>query len=222
MPLCSKASSGPCGPPTPASRSTVRWHARAPSPAPETWCCCPPPAPRTTSSATSSTGERPSAPWSRRSRDPAPERAALAHAPGRARRAGAAGGGPGAAGSGAGARLAGAGDGLFGERGDGGREAGERLLRPRASAGGGGGGAGVGLVVMAAAVRLGYRRLARMAYPMLVLSIVLLVLVLLPGVGTVVGGARRWLRAPGVSLQPAEIAKFTWVVYLAYSLAKKR
>jgi hypothetical protein len=34
-----------------------------------------------------------------------------------------------------------------------------------------------------------------------------LVLVLLPGVGTVVGGARRWLRLPGLSLQPAEIAK---------------
>lgn len=82
--------------------------------------------------------------------------------------------------------------------------------------------AGVGLVVMAAAVRLGYRRLARLAYPMLLLSIVLLVLVLVPGVGTVVGGARRWLRLPGLSLQPAEIAKFTWVVYLAYSLAKKR
>ena len=82
--------------------------------------------------------------------------------------------------------------------------------------------AGVGLVVMAAAVRVGYRRLARLAYPMLLLSIVLLVLVLVPGVGTVVGGARRWLRLPGLSLQPAEIAKFTWVVYLAYSLAKKR
>jgi len=80
----------------------------------------------------------------------------------------------------------------------------------------------VGLVVMAAAVRLGYRRLARLAYPMLLLSIVLLVLVLVPGVGTVVGGARRWLRLPGLRLQPAEIAKFTWVVYLAYSLAKKR
>jgi len=71
-------------------------------------------------------------------------------------------------------------------------------------------------------VRVGYRRLARLAYPMLLLSVVLLVLVLVPGVGTVVGGARRWLRLPGLSLQPAEIAKFTWVVYLAYSLAKKR
>ena len=82
--------------------------------------------------------------------------------------------------------------------------------------------AGVGLVAMAAAVRLGYRKLARLAFPMLLLSIVLLVLVLIPGVGATVGGAKRWLRLPGVSVQPAEIAKFTWVVYLAYSLAKKR
>jgi cell division protein FtsW len=37
-----------------------------------------------------------------------------------------------------------------------------------------------------------------------------------------VGGAKRWLRFPGVSVQPAEIAKVAWVVYLSYSLAKKR
>jgi cell division protein FtsW len=82
--------------------------------------------------------------------------------------------------------------------------------------------AGVGLVAMAAAVRLGYRKLARLAFPMLLISIALLVLVLVPGVGATVGGAKRWLRLPGISVQPAEIAKFTWVVYLAYSLAKKR
>jgi cell division protein FtsW len=82
--------------------------------------------------------------------------------------------------------------------------------------------AGVGLVAMASAIKLGYRKLARLATPLLLTSIVLLVVVLLPGVGTVVGGARRWLRLPGVSLQPAEIIKFSWVVYLAYSLAKKR
>jgi len=79
----------------------------------------------------------------------------------------------------------------------------------------------VGLLAMAAMMKLGYRRLARLAYPLLLVSLVLLVLVLVPGVGTVVGGARRWLRFPGMSLQPAELAKLTWVVYLAYSLAKK-
>lgn len=83
-------------------------------------------------------------------------------------------------------------------------------------------GAGIGFIAMATMMKLGYRRLARLAYPILLLAILLLVLVLVPHVGTVVGGARRWIRLPGVSLQPAEVAKFAWVVYLAYSLAKKR
>ena len=38
-------------------------------------------------------------------------------------------------------------------------------------------------------------------------SLLLLVLVLLPGVGTKVNGAQRWLRAGGFSLQPSELAK---------------
>ncbi|HXX32797.1 MAG TPA: putative lipid II flippase FtsW [Myxococcaceae bacterium] len=82
--------------------------------------------------------------------------------------------------------------------------------------------AAVGLLAMATALKLGYRRLARLAYPLLVVTLLLLLAVLVPGVGTLVGGARRWIRFPGVSIQPAEVAKFTWVIYLAYSLAKKR
>ncbi len=82
--------------------------------------------------------------------------------------------------------------------------------------------AGLGLGGMALAMKLGYRRLARLAYPLLIVGVLLLVLVLIPGVGTVAGGARRWLRFPGISIQPAEIAKLVWVIYLSYSLAKKR
>ncbi len=82
--------------------------------------------------------------------------------------------------------------------------------------------AGVGLLAMAVAMKLGYRRMARLAYPLLIVTIILLVLVLIPGLGTMVGGAKRWLRVPGISIQPAEIAKVSWVIYLAYSLAKKR
>jgi cell division protein FtsW len=82
--------------------------------------------------------------------------------------------------------------------------------------------AGVGLLGMAVAMKLGYRRMARLAYPLLIIAILMLVAVLIPGLGTTVGGARRWLRVPGISIQPAEIAKVAWVIYLAYSLAKKR
>ncbi len=82
--------------------------------------------------------------------------------------------------------------------------------------------AGLGLVAMAVAMKLGYRRMARLAYPLLVIAVLLLIAVLIPGLGTRVGGAKRWLRFPGVSIQPAEIAKVAWVIYLSYSLAKKR
>ncbi|RKH73883.1 putative lipid II flippase FtsW [Corallococcus aberystwythensis] len=82
--------------------------------------------------------------------------------------------------------------------------------------------AGLGLVAMAVAMKLGWRKLARLAYPLLLVSIVLLIAVAIPGIGTTAGGARRWIRLPGFSLQPAEVAKFAWLVYLAYSLAKKR
>ncbi|MCE9667566.1 putative lipid II flippase FtsW [Myxococcus stipitatus] len=80
----------------------------------------------------------------------------------------------------------------------------------------------MGLVAMAVAMKVGWRKLARWAYPLLLAAIVLLVLVAIPGVGSTAGGARRWIRLPGFSLQPAEVAKFAWVVYLSYSLAKKR
>jgi cell division protein FtsW len=71
-------------------------------------------------------------------------------------------------------------------------------------------------------LKLGYRRLAYLAYPALLVSIAALIAVLIPGVGFSAGGARRWIRLPGFSLQPAEIAKLALVVYLSYSLAKKR
>jgi len=71
-------------------------------------------------------------------------------------------------------------------------------------------------------LKLGYRRLAWLAYPALLVCIAALVAVLIPGVGFTAGGARRWIRLPGFSLQPAELAKLALVVYLAYSLAKKK
>ncbi|MDY7228670.1 putative lipid II flippase FtsW [Hyalangium rubrum] len=82
--------------------------------------------------------------------------------------------------------------------------------------------AGMGVVAMAVAMKVGWRRLARLAWPLLIVTLILLVLVLIPGIGTTAGGARRWIRFPGFGLQPAEVAKFAWVVYLSYSLAKKR
>ncbi|WP_373044186.1 putative lipid II flippase FtsW [Vulgatibacter sp.] len=81
--------------------------------------------------------------------------------------------------------------------------------------------AGVGLAGMYGAMRYGYKRLEKLAYPILAITAVALLLVLVPGIGTVVNGARRWIRFFGFNFQPAELAKFALVIYLARSLARK-
>jgi len=80
----------------------------------------------------------------------------------------------------------------------------------------------IGIGALVFALKMGYRRLAPLAYPLLLLGLIGLVLVLVPGLGTSAGGARRWIRIPGASFQPAELAKLAFVVYLAHSLSKKR
>ena len=82
--------------------------------------------------------------------------------------------------------------------------------------------AALGLGAMTLAMKIGYKRLEALAYPILVVSLIALALVLIPGIGTVAGGARRWIRLPLVSFQPAELAKLALVIYLARSLARKR
>jgi cell division protein FtsW len=46
-------------------------------------------------------------------------------------------------------------------------------------------------------------------------TLLLLVAVLIPGVGTRVNGAQRWLRLAGFSMQPSELAKVTLPLFLA-------
>jgi cell division protein FtsW len=79
---------------------------------------------------------------------------------------------------------------------------------------------GAGLVLLAAALRLGHRRLAALAYPLLGLTLAALAVV--PLVGKSAGGAQRWIPLGPVQFQPAEAAKVVLVLYLAQSLARKQ
>ncbi len=80
----------------------------------------------------------------------------------------------------------------------------------------------MGIAAMTVTAIIPYQRWRPWTYPMLIGVAVLLVLVLVPGVGTTMGGATRWLRFGPVFLQPSELAKLALVVYLAYSLEKKQ
>ncbi len=80
----------------------------------------------------------------------------------------------------------------------------------------------VGIGALVVGLRIGTQRLVKLAYPLLLLSAVLLVAVLIPGVGTKAGGSTRWIRLGVLNFQPAELAKIAFVVYLACSLTRKK
>jgi cell division protein FtsW len=60
-----------------------------------------------------------------------------------------------------------------------------------------------------------------MAPWLFVASIVLLIAVLIPHVGTVVNGARRWLSLGIMNFQPSELAKFAVLVYASDYMVRK-
>src|SRR5258705_668981 len=54
------------------------------------------------------------------------------------------------------------------------------------------------------------------ALPVLIVAGALLLLVLIPGLGHVVKGGRRWLRLPGINFQVSEAARVLALVYIAH------
>lgn len=78
----------------------------------------------------------------------------------------------------------------------------------------------VGIGVVASRVPLPVLR--RLAYPALGVVLLMLACVLIPGIGQVRGGARRWLSLGFVTFEPSELLKPVFVLYLAHSLARKR
>jgi len=80
----------------------------------------------------------------------------------------------------------------------------------------------VGIVLMLGAMNLPYGSYRRVAYPLLLLAMLTLVAVLVPPFGHRVGGASRWLQLGPITVQPSEGAKLAIVIYLAFSLSRKR
>lgn len=68
-----------------------------------------------------------------------------------------------------------------------------------------------------------YKKLYYIAFPALLTTIVFLIAVLIPGIGTTVSGARRWINFGFFSFQPSEFAKFSVILYLSsWFLYKER
>ncbi|MBE5039961.1 putative lipid II flippase FtsW [Oscillospiraceae bacterium DSM 107454] len=79
-------------------------------------------------------------------------------------------------------------------------------------------GAVLGVVGMIVLARFDYHRLGKFSFGLLLLSGILLVMVLIPGLGTTTNGSTRWL----FGFQPSEIAKFAVILFFAFSLSKNQ
>ena len=78
---------------------------------------------------------------------------------------------------------------------------------------------GLGLLFVAS--RIDYHVWRRFVVPLLMVSIGLLVLVFLPGIGYEYGGARRWVHLGPLLFQPSELVKLSFLLYLATWLSSK-
>src|SRR3989338_2592174 len=60
-----------------------------------------------------------------------------------------------------------------------------------------------------------YRKLYYLAFPLLIGTIISLIVVLVPGIGSHALGAQRWISIAGFNFQPTELAKFSIILYLS-------
>ena len=79
---------------------------------------------------------------------------------------------------------------------------------------------GLGLVALGCAARTPGAWLRGKAAACYLVTCALLAVVLVPGIGRFVGGARRWLAVGPIAFQPSEVAKLSMVLVLASLFAK--
>lgn len=72
-----------------------------------------------------------------------------------------------------------------------------------------------GSVALFITSQIHYRNWRKFAFYIFLLSIILTLLVFIPGLGYEHGGARRWIEIGGLSLQPSELLKIGFIIYVA-------
>lgn len=80
----------------------------------------------------------------------------------------------------------------------------------------------IALTLMALVMRIKLGLLERVGPLLLLAGLALLVVVLLPGVGTTVNGSTRWLRLGLMNVQPSELMKVFMLIYVSGFLVRKQ
>jgi cell division protein FtsW len=80
----------------------------------------------------------------------------------------------------------------------------------------------VGIVMLRIAIKLPYENYKKLTPILMILTLLFMLIVLVPGIGRQVGGARRWIRFFGIGFQPSEILKLTLIIWVAGFLNRKK
>ncbi len=79
-----------------------------------------------------------------------------------------------------------------------------------------------GVVVFFVVMRMSPRAFRMLTYPIVALSLVAMVAVLVPGIGVVINGSRRWIDVGPLQLQPSEFGKVAMLMWGADLLSRKQ
>lgn len=79
----------------------------------------------------------------------------------------------------------------------------------------------LGIILCLVISKIDLKLLHNLALPALVASLVLLILVFIPGIGLELKGANRWIDLRFVIMQPSEVLKISLTLYLAAWLSRK-
>ncbi|MBE7089053.1 MAG: putative lipid II flippase FtsW [Clostridiales bacterium] len=78
----------------------------------------------------------------------------------------------------------------------------------------------IGVVAMVGCCFLPYQKLKKCSIPSVIISVILLLLVFVPGVGVTNYGATRWIGFGSFTLQPSEVAKYAFALFSAAYFSK--
>ena len=78
----------------------------------------------------------------------------------------------------------------------------------------------LGFALMIALSFFDYHKLKKFKWWLVLITVILLVLVFIPGIGVENYGAKRWVSIFGISIQPSEIAKFALIIFASAYLSE--
>jgi len=79
-----------------------------------------------------------------------------------------------------------------------------------------------GIILFFIAFKIKLSLVKKIAFPLIIVAIVLMLLVFIPKIGTSSGGASRWISVFGFAFQPSEFLKLCFIIYLSAWLSKHK